>query len=285
MNRPAQLFKGNQSLTWCAPTAAESAYVSTTWTVPPSGEMYHSYDSVPGWSPRARDHLLHQLSERLTLAVLDRQLVHPRNVFCHRISPSVAGLRGAGDGDQAGLLEKGEVVFEVPVLDDSGAGVDVLDVNGVEVDGLAVARNAVVGAGEMPLEHQAGGECFPGDVRIGQLAGEVGYRGAKRRRGGAGPGRTLGTPGGQGGVLEGGGGGFIEKRGVAGGPERVEDLRGLHYGARLREVGTGGQVHRRGHHEARVVVDDVGDGVCGARRGSQRCGARHARSTPAGSEC
>src|SRR5882757_2467358 len=49
MNRPAQFFKANPSLTWWATTAAESAYVSTTWTVPPSGEMYHSYESVPGW--------------------------------------------------------------------------------------------------------------------------------------------------------------------------------------------------------------------------------------------
>src|SRR5467141_387482 len=48
MNRPAQLCKANPSLTWWATTAAESAYVSTTWTVPPSCEMYHSYARVPG---------------------------------------------------------------------------------------------------------------------------------------------------------------------------------------------------------------------------------------------
>src|SRR5439155_16744096 len=48
MTRPAQFFKANPSLTWWATTAAESAYVSTTWTVPPSGEMYHSYARVPG---------------------------------------------------------------------------------------------------------------------------------------------------------------------------------------------------------------------------------------------
>src|SRR2546430_1375705 len=48
MNRPAQLCKANPSLTWWASTAAESAYVSTTWTAPPSCEMYHSYARVPG---------------------------------------------------------------------------------------------------------------------------------------------------------------------------------------------------------------------------------------------
>src|SRR5205807_3134292 len=49
MNRPAQFCRANPSLTWWATTAAESAYVSTTWMAPPSGEMYHSYCSVPGW--------------------------------------------------------------------------------------------------------------------------------------------------------------------------------------------------------------------------------------------
>src|SRR2546421_2923715 len=48
MTRPAQFFKANPSLTWWATTAAESAYVSTTWTLPPSCEMYHSYARVPG---------------------------------------------------------------------------------------------------------------------------------------------------------------------------------------------------------------------------------------------
>src|SRR5258706_15021723 len=49
MKRPVQLCSANPSLTWWATTAAEFAYVSTTWTVPPSGEMYHSYARVPGW--------------------------------------------------------------------------------------------------------------------------------------------------------------------------------------------------------------------------------------------
>jgi len=45
---------------------------------------------------------------------------------------------------------EGEVVLEVPVLVDPGAGADVLDVEGVEVDGLTASLDAVVGASGVP---------------------------------------------------------------------------------------------------------------------------------------
>src|SRR2546423_14896834 len=116
---------------------------------------------------------------------------------------------GAGDPDQVGLLEEGEVVFQVPVFDDSAACADVLDVDGVEIDGLAAAVDAVVGTGEMPLEDQSGSEGVSGDVEVCQLTGQVGHCGPKRRRGGARPGRALGSRGRQGVVLEVGGNGLI----------------------------------------------------------------------------
>src|SRR6202011_4370976 len=99
---------------------------------------------------------------------------------CLDHSVHTSGDALAGDGDEAGLPQEGEVVFEVPVLGDSALAADVLDVDGVEVDGLAAARDAAVGAGEVPLEHESGGEGVTGDVQVGQLAGEVGYRSAER---------------------------------------------------------------------------------------------------------
>jgi hypothetical protein len=57
----------------------------------------------------------------------------------------------------------------LPVLDDSALGADVLEVDGVEVDGLSVALDAAVGAGEMPLENESGGERVTG--RTGRQVG------------------------------------------------------------------------------------------------------------------
>src|SRR5882757_1476684 len=101
----------------------------------------------------------------------------------NRSAAAAGELLRAGDRDQAGLLEEGEVVLQVPVLIDPGAGADVLDVEGVEVDGLTVALDAVVGAGEVAPEDQVRGEGVTGDVELGHLAGQVGYRRAEPGRG------------------------------------------------------------------------------------------------------
>ncbi len=68
------------------------------------------------------------------------------------------------------------VVLDVPVLDDP-VGADVLDVDGVELDALALAPDAVEGAGEVTAEHQPGGDPVSGDQHLGQLAGQVRHGG------------------------------------------------------------------------------------------------------------
>src|SRR5258708_25195497 len=50
----------------------------------------------------------------------------------------------AGDGHQAGLLQEGEIVLQVPVLCDPGVVTGLLNVDGIEVHLLALTLNAVV---------------------------------------------------------------------------------------------------------------------------------------------
>jgi hypothetical protein len=73
----------------------------------------------------------------------------------------------------------------------------------------------------------------------------------------------------------------IEVRGIAGVPERVDQLRGMHHRTGLCDVGTRCQVHRRGHREAGAVVDHIRDGDRCAGGGTRRSGIRRTWSARA----
>src|SRR3989442_13794592 len=103
---------------------------------------------------------------------------------------------------QTDLLQKGQVVFQMPVVGDAIA-MDGQRVNGDEVDPLTDAFMFFEHPGEMTCEAQMGDDAIASENLLGHDDLQVWDGSEKRFRGGGGARGALRTAGRQGGVHEG----------------------------------------------------------------------------------